>query len=42
MQDTNEYYLIRFSFDGVSDSARVILKGNTEDVLQLVNGFTNN
>lgn len=36
------FHNIRFSFDGISDSARVILKGNTEDVLQLVNGFTHN
>ena len=37
-----DFHNIRFSFDGISDSARVILKGSTEDVQQLVNGFTHN
>lgn len=30
---------IRFSFDGVEKTSRVILSGNTEEVLSLVNGF---
>ena len=31
---------IRFSFDGVEKTSRVILSGNTEEVLSLVNDFT--
>ena len=31
---------IRFSFDGVEEVCRIILKGNAAEVLQLVNGFT--
>jgi len=34
-----EYRNIRFSFDGVAKTPRVILTGSAEDVLQLVNGF---
>ena len=30
---------IHFSFDGVEKVQRIILKGNAEEVLQLVNGF---
>ena len=30
---------IQFSFDGVKENARVILKGNSSEVLQLVNDY---
>ena len=30
---------IQFSFDGVKENARVILKGNSSEVLQLVNNY---
>ena len=30
---------IQFSFDGVADASRVILKGDTAEVLRLVNGY---
>ncbi len=30
---------IQFSFDGVAETARVILKGNSKEVMQLVNDF---
>ena len=33
------YRNIDFSFDGVMETARVILKGNAEEVLRLVNAF---
>ena len=33
------YHNIDFSFDGVLETARVILKGNAEEVLRLVNDF---
>ncbi len=34
-----DYHNLRFTFDGVGGSSRVILRGNTDDVLELVNGF---
>lgn len=34
-----DYRNIYFSFDGVMETSRVILKGNSADVLQLVNDF---
>lgn len=34
-----DFQKIHFSFDGVANVPRVILKGNTEEVLQLVNGY---
>ena len=34
-----DYKNIRFSFDGVGKTPRVILKGRSADVLHLVNGF---
>lgn len=36
---TENFQNIRFSFDGLADVPRVILKGSTADVLKLVNGF---
>ena len=37
---TNEdYHNIRFSFDGVMDMARVILRGDATEVLRLVNEY---
>lgn len=30
---------VQFSFDGVTNVPRIILKGNTDDVLRLVNGY---
>ena len=33
------YQNIRFSFDGVTDTSRVILKGETAEVLRLVNEY---
>ena len=33
---------IRFSFDGVTKVSRVIVKGDAEEVLRLVNGFSQN
>lgn len=37
---TNDgYHNIRFSFDGVTDMARVILKGDAMEVLRLVNEY---
>ena len=37
---TNDgYHNIRFSFDGVMDMARVILKGDATEVLRLVNEY---
>ena len=37
---TNDgYHNIRFSFDGVTDMARVILKGDATEVLRLVNEY---
>ena len=33
------YQNIRFSFDGVTDMARVILKGDVKEVLRLVNEY---
>ena len=33
---------IQFSFDGVMENARVILKGDADDVLKLVNQFQTN
>lgn len=35
----SDYRNIRFTFDGIAGSSRVILRGNTDDVLELVNGF---
>ena len=35
-----DFHNIHFSFDGVAKVPRVILKGSTEEVLRLVNGFT--
>ncbi|MBR3973324.1 MAG: hypothetical protein IKJ99_05175 [Oscillospiraceae bacterium] len=34
-----DYRNIRFAFDGISSTSRVILRGNTADVLGLVNAF---
>lgn len=34
-----EFSKIQFSFDGVMENARVILKGDADDVLKLVNEF---
>ena len=34
-----EFSKIQFSFDGVTENARVILKGDADDVLKLVNEF---
>ena len=36
---TEHFEKIQFSFDGIKDVPRVILKGSTADVLKLVNGF---
>lgn len=33
------YHNLRFTFDGVGGSSRVILRGATDDVLELVSGF---
>lgn len=33
------FHNIRFSFDGVEKTSRVILNGDAEEVLRLVNGF---
>lgn len=33
------YQNIKFSFDGVAKMSRVILKGDTQEVLRLVNGY---
>ena len=38
--NNEDYQNIRFSFDGVAKIPRVILKGTAEDVLRLVNGFS--
>ena len=37
--NSKNFQNIHFSFDGVEKVQRVILKGNTAEVLQLVNGF---
>lgn len=34
-----DYHDIQFSFDGVTETTRVILKGDAADVLQLVNEY---
>lgn len=34
-----DYRNIRFAFDGVSSTSRVILRGNATEVLQLVNAY---
>ena len=34
-----DFHNIKFSFDGVDSTARVILKGDTREVLALANGF---
>ena len=36
---TEHFEKIQFSFDGITEVPRVILKGSTADVLKLVNGF---
>lgn len=36
------YQNIRFSFDGVGNTPRVILKGDTWEVLRLVNAYYEN
>lgn len=36
---SDDYQNVHFSFDGVSSVPRIILKGNTTEVLQLVNGY---
>ena len=36
---SEEFSKIKFSFDGIPKVPRVILKGDTADVLRLINGF---
>ena len=36
---TEDYHDINFSFDGAADVPRVILRGDTGEVLRLINGF---
>ena len=38
---TEDYHDISFSFDGATDVPRVILRGDTAEVLRLINGFYN-
>ena len=37
--NNGDFSNLRFSFDGVSKTPRVILKGSTSEVLELVNGY---
>jgi len=39
--NNGDFHNIRFSFDGVPDTSRIILKGATSEVMEMVNSYYN-